>query len=67
VEFHGQGSRIEHIERPDRLVIDLDPDEGLDFEAVREAALDVRRAFERLKLNSFPLLSGGDQELPEHP
>ncbi|QDM40623.1 non-homologous end-joining DNA ligase [Altererythrobacter sp. TH136] len=59
VEFHGWGSLVTNVEAPDRLVIDLDPDEGLDFEAVREAALIVRDALEQLNLASFPLLTGG--------
>lgn len=59
VEFHGWGSSIGDIEKPDRLVIDLDPDEGLGFEAVREAALAVREAFSELALVTFPMLTGG--------
>jgi bifunctional non-homologous end joining protein LigD len=59
VEFHGWGSRAGEIEIPDRLVIDLDPDPSLDFEAVRDAAFQLRRSFESLGLESFALLSGG--------
>ena len=59
VEFHGWGSEIEDIEKPDRLVIDLDPDEGLAFDAVREAAFQVRDALRKAKLKGFALLSGG--------
>jgi bifunctional non-homologous end joining protein LigD len=44
---------------PDRLVIDLDPDPKLGFEKVKEAALQVRRSFEAIGLDSFALLSGG--------
>lgn len=59
VEFHGWGSRAGSIERPDRIVIDLDPDPALTFEKVKEAALQVHRSFEAIGLKSFALLSGG--------
>lgn len=59
IEFHGWGSRVPKIERPDRLVFDLDPDEGLGFAAVRTAALDLKRALGDLGLVAFAMLSGG--------
>ncbi len=59
IEFHGWGSRVADIERPDRLVIDLDPDEGLDFAVVKAAALVVRDRLKARGLASFPLLTGG--------
>ncbi|MFL6848644.1 MAG: non-homologous end-joining DNA ligase [Sphingomicrobium sp.] len=59
VEFHGWGSRAGAVETPDRLVIDLDPDPKLGFDAVKDAALQVRRSLESLGLESFALLSGG--------
>jgi bifunctional non-homologous end joining protein LigD len=59
VEFHGWGSKAGAVETPDRLVIDLDPDPKLGFEAVKAAALQVRRGFEAVGLESFALLSGG--------
>jgi bifunctional non-homologous end joining protein LigD len=59
VEFHGWGSRAGEVETPDRLVIDLDPDPELGFEAVKAAAFQVQRSFGVLELESFALLSGG--------
>ena len=59
VEFHGWGSRAGAVETPDRLVIDLDPGEGVGFTDVRSAALQLRRSFEAVGLDSFALLSGG--------
>ena len=59
IEFHGWGSRIDPLERPDRLVFDLDPDVGLDFAKVKQAAERLRALLADLGLKSFPLLSGG--------
>ncbi|MFC3712824.1 DNA ligase D [Sphingoaurantiacus capsulatus] len=59
LEFHIWGSRIDHLERPDRLVIDLDPDEGLGFDAVREAAKEVKKRLADHGLDCWPLLTGG--------
>jgi bifunctional non-homologous end joining protein LigD len=59
VEFHGWGSKVEKVECPDRLVFDLDPDVGLDFNKVKTAAVRLKALLEDLGLKSFPLLSGG--------
>lgn len=59
LELHIWGSRADAIEKPERIVFDLDPDEGLDFAAVRAAALEVRDVLEALGLASFALLTGG--------
>ena len=59
VEFHGWGSKVDKVEYPDRLVFDLDPDVGLDFERVKEAALRLKALLGDLGLKTFPLLSGG--------
>ncbi|SMF77900.1 DNA ligase D [Allosphingosinicella indica] len=59
IEFHGWGSRVEAVEMPDRLVFDLDPDEGLGFDAVKKAATDLRRYLDDIGLQTFAMLTGG--------
>ena len=59
IELHGWMSRTDSLDAPDRLVFDLDPDEGLDFGEVKRAAADIAHALEEFGLKSWPLLSGG--------
>ncbi|MBB5713246.1 DNA ligase D [Sphingomonas aerophila] len=59
IEFHGWGSTVDHLEQPDRMVFDLDPDEGLDFAVTRDAAAHLRDLLGEMGLTTFPLLSGG--------
>ena len=59
VELHAWGCRVDQVERPDRIVFDLDPGEGVDFAAVREAALQFRASLAAIGLESWPLLTGG--------
>lgn len=59
LEFHIWGSRVDNIEKPDRMVFDIDPDEGLDFADVKEAAIDIGKRLDDLGLKSFPMVTGG--------
>jgi bifunctional non-homologous end joining protein LigD len=59
IEFHGWGSRVDDVEKADRLVFDLDPDEGLGFDEVKRAARDLKRYLADMGLQTFPLLTGG--------
>jgi bifunctional non-homologous end joining protein LigD len=59
IEFHGWGSPVADIEKPDRLIFDIDPDEGLDFAEVKKAARDLHRYLADMGLQSFPLTTGG--------
>lgn len=59
LEFHIWGSRFDTLETPDRLVFDLDPDEGLDFDIVKAAAIALRDALSAIGLKSMPMVTGG--------
>ncbi|MEC7760911.1 MAG: DNA ligase D [Pseudomonadota bacterium] len=59
LEFHIWGSRRDRIERPDRMVFDLDPDEGLAFAEVRAAAQEVREGLKSCGLDCAPMVTGG--------
>jgi bifunctional non-homologous end joining protein LigD len=59
IEFHGWGSKVADVEMPDRLVFDLDPDEGLGFEEVKKAAFQLRDVLGETGLATWPMLSGG--------
>ncbi len=59
LEIHIWGSRVEDIERPDRIVFDLDPDPSVAFGAVKAAATGMRDALGGFGLESFPLVTGG--------
>jgi bifunctional non-homologous end joining protein LigD len=59
VEIHPWGSTIEDISKPNLIVMDLDPDAGLDFEDVIHAAHDLRDALKAVGLHSFCKTTGG--------
>jgi bifunctional non-homologous end joining protein LigD len=59
LEIHLWGSRWKTLERPDRMVFDLDPDPEVKFADVREAARDVRKLLEAANLESFAMVTGG--------
>ncbi len=59
IEFHGWGARSTDVEAPDRMIFDLDPDEGLDFGDVKKAARDIHDRLADVGLASFAMLSGG--------
>jgi len=58
IAVHVWGSRASAPRQPDWICFDLDPGDGGFGSAVR-AALDLRRALDRLKLDSYPKTSGG--------
>jgi len=52
-------SRMDSLEHPDYLLIDLDPQQ-CSYEKIVEAALVVRKQLDRAELESFPKTTGGD-------
>ena len=59
VEFHTWGTTRRSPDKPDRVVFDLDPGEGIEWREVVEAAIHVRGELERLGLQPFVKTSGG--------
>jgi DNA ligase D len=58
IELHTWHSRVERLEQPDYLLIDLDPTSDVQWPFVREIALVVREVLDELGLSSFPKTSG---------
>ncbi|MXP14791.1 DNA ligase D [Altererythrobacter confluentis] len=59
IEFHPWASRSDSVDKPDRMIFDLDPDESVDFDSVKSAARTIRDRLADLGLTSFAMLSGG--------
>ena len=59
LEIHPWGTGIDDLRHPDRIIFDLDPDVGLPWERVTEAALRVRARLLDLGLASWVKTTGG--------
>jgi bifunctional non-homologous end joining protein LigD len=59
LEIHDWGVSLKHLNEPDRLVFDLDPDEGLDLAILKAAAIEVRDFLSELGFKSFLKSTGG--------
>lgn len=57
ITFHVWTARIQQIDRPDHLVIDLDPEEG-DLEGVRTVTATAGRVLESFGVRSLPVATG---------
>jgi bifunctional non-homologous end joining protein LigD len=58
IDLHTWHCRVDDLERPDYMLIDLDPSEGNPWEHVREIALVVKKLMDELELPSYPKTSG---------
>jgi bifunctional non-homologous end joining protein LigD len=59
IEFHLWGCHIDDPEHPDRLIIDLDPDEGLAWPRICDGAELLRERLQALGLRAFVRTTGG--------
>ena len=59
VELHPWNATVDDIERADRIVIDLDPGDGVEWGFVVETALTIRDLLRREGLEPWPKLTGG--------
>jgi bifunctional non-homologous end joining protein LigD len=59
LEIHVWGATLRDLERPDRLIFDLDPGEGVDWPLVVDAARAVRERLKCVGLESFVKTTGG--------
>ena len=59
LEIHTWNSTVNHLEQPDRIVLDLDPGKRVTWPQVIAAAKDVRKMLASIKLNAWVKTTGG--------
>ena len=60
LELHPWGARNKSIEKPDRIVFDLDPDPAIGWKALTAATAEVKERLKQLGLESFLKSTGGN-------
>jgi len=59
LEIHSWGSRSDSLDTPDRIVIDLDPDDSIQWKTLAGSAREIRKYLQNLGLESFLKSTGG--------
>ncbi|MFB3902763.1 MAG: DNA ligase D [Acidobacteriota bacterium] len=59
LEFHPWGAKIDDLDRPDRMIFDLDPDPSVAWPKVVETARLLRELLAMLELRAFVKTTGG--------
>jgi bifunctional non-homologous end joining protein LigD len=59
LELHVWGSTLSDLEKPDRMIFDLDPGEGVRWQHVIDGAFALRERLKAMKLESFVKTTGG--------
>ncbi len=58
IELHPHAVRTADLDHPDELRIDLDPGPGVEWDAVRRVAMEVKKLLEEVGLRGWPKTSG---------
>lgn len=58
LELHAWGTHVDHVDNPDLIVFDLDPDPTVSWKDVKTAALQLKKLLDQLKLKNFLKVSG---------
>ena len=59
LEIHPWGVSVDRPDRPDRVIFDLDPGEGLGFDSVVRGAFELRDFLQQLGLTAYLKTTGG--------
>ena len=59
LEIHPWGSKNESLEKPDRIIFDMDPDEAIEWKVLATTAKEFRTRLEDFGLQSFVKTTGG--------
>ena len=59
LEIHPWGSKNGAVDKPDRIIFDLDPDEAVTWPALAAAAQELRTLLDRVELASYVKSTGG--------
>lgn len=59
LEIHPWGSKIDSVDKPDRIIFDLDPDEAVSWSTLASTAEQLRARLKQLNLASYLKSTGG--------
>ncbi|MET0389053.1 MAG: non-homologous end-joining DNA ligase, partial [Polyangiales bacterium] len=59
LEVHTWGCHVPDIDRPDKLIFDIDPDTSVGWDAVIEAAIELRQRLYDIGIKTFVQTTGG--------
>jgi bifunctional non-homologous end joining protein LigD len=59
LEIHPWGARNKSLDKPDRIVFDLDPDATIGWKTLADTAQELRKRLDKVALKSFVKTTGG--------